>query len=63
VEAAVGGWPPGPRADCEFFVGWSLANRGQTDRAVELWKRSAGTDAGTRWLRAHARAFLEAGKP
>jgi tetratricopeptide (TPR) repeat protein len=61
-EAAIKGTVIQPsasqQADCEFFAGWFLANRGQADRAAELWRRGLGKPAGTRWLQTHARAFL-----
>jgi tetratricopeptide (TPR) repeat protein len=59
VQAAVTTPAASQRADCEFYVGWFLANRGQTDRAVKLWKRCLESEAGTNWLRTHARAFVE----
>lgn len=63
VEGVLGGRPPGLRADTEFFAGWLLANRGEKERARVHWERCVESAAGTRWLKTHARGFLDGGKP
>jgi tetratricopeptide (TPR) repeat protein len=63
VEGALAGRPPGVKADAEFFVGWLLASRGETERARAHWERCVAAKEGTRWLKTHARAFLDGGKP
>jgi hypothetical protein len=63
VERAVGKLPPEFRADGEFCFGWYLHNRKLEDRAVALWKRCLAADAGTQWLKTHARAWVDAAAP
>jgi hypothetical protein len=63
VLPALAGRPPGVKADAEFFVGWLLASRGETERARAHWERCVGAKEGTRWLKTHARGFLDGGKP
>ena len=58
IEAALKGLEPGVRADAEFCVGWYLDNRGLGDRAALHWKRCAETEAGSLWVKTHARASL-----
>ena len=63
VVAAREGLAPRIQAEADFLFGWYLANRGQPDRAVELWKRCVEADAVAPLIRTHAQAFLDARKP
>ena len=45
---------PAERADTSFYLGWYLANRGQTDRAKRLWKACLETEEGIGWLKTHS---------
>ena len=51
------------RADAEFFAGWLLANRGEKERAKAHWERCVAAAEGTRWLKTHAKGFLDGGRP
>lgn len=59
IEAMLSGLPANQRADTAFFLGWYLANRKATDRAIKLWTVCKDTEEGSGWLKTHAIGFLE----